>query len=582
MINGYLAYILDRWDVLKIVWSGEEALGYVAKNRGKLQIRSWAGGKEAVSLESNECRLWSCAPDGFFLFLDSQNRLHAINVETGARNLVNIRVPTLPYLLASPEPSSCLIAVEEKDSGSSLHLLDFDSQTSHQIYQSKNVISAVTCKGNKVAVVERKSAAPFSDHSLVSLLYESAWHLKKSHTVVPISPVQIEKPTFSRHGQSLFYLSDVNGHAQLWECEGENGPVLKYADHKDVKDFALSGLDACYLCVRDAHQESLWFQQKSGANHTAPAMTSFTCLSTSPGGAAAYVSSSPQTPPHIVVGDNIVNPNEGILDLTDHPPLITEKLFWYSKDGTKIHGVLYHAEHGHGKKPLIVLVHSGPFERHSVTWPVKARYLCSIGFAVLYVNYRGSTGYGRAFAEALGGAWVDRDADDIAGAFTTLSALSLVDLDRVAIWGGDVAAMTALHTTQKYPVLFKAAVLVYPTFEPDLTDPTMRFLVGNRSCFAEATRNAFCVASAKQNYLVFQGAADRRAKLEDTKRLVASLRDQGQDVSLKVFDNEGHQWKLRSTYENYYEITLKFLSKLTSPSSLRETHPKHPDDDFSF
>ncbi|MGE0172363.1 MAG: alpha/beta hydrolase family protein, partial [Oligoflexales bacterium] len=304
---------------------------------------------------------------------------------------------------------------------------------------------------------------------------------------------------------------------------------------------------------------------------------SFTHLQANKSGpGVAYVAESPNLPPHLVAGGSKINPNAHILELDKHTDLSVDRLFWYSKDGTKVCGTLYHLTRIPDKKPLIVLIHSDPFARHNISWPLKARYLCSLGFTVLYVNYRGSAGYGRAYSESLRGEWIGKATDDIAGAFGVLTTLPHVDVERCAIWGGDVAAMTALHTVQKYPSLFNVAVLVYPTFSPNPREPMMRFLLGDRTVgeLRKTRQKSSC------SFLIFQGAKDTRAKLSDTQELVDTLQTQNA-VEFKVFDDEGHRWQHRQTYEVYYEMVVSFLRKrLFKHPSIHGRNREHPDGGF--
>ena len=96
------------------------------------------------------------------------------------------------------------------------------------------------------------------------------------------------------------------------------------------------------------------------------------------------------------------------------------------------------------RPPLIVECHGGPTAAASTTLNLKRQYWTSRGFAVLDVNYRGSTGFGRAYREALYGQWGSADVDDMVYGAAHLVSAGRADPDRLAIRGGSAGGYTAL------------------------------------------------------------------------------------------------------------------------------------------
>lgn len=128
-----------------------------------------------------------------------------------------------------------------------------------------------------------------------------------------------------------------------------------------------------------------------------------------------------------------------------------ETIDYATADGSRAHA-FYYPPRNHDvdeppageKPPLLVFSHGGPTGATSSALNLRVQYWTSRGFAVLDVNYRGSTGYGRAYRERLYGRWGVADVEDCVHGARHLIARGLVDPDRVAIRGGSAGGFTVL------------------------------------------------------------------------------------------------------------------------------------------
>src|SRR5207253_11254066 len=143
-------------------------------------------------------------------------------------------------------------------------------------------------------------------------------------------------------------------------------------------------------------------------------------------------------------------------------PVEPEPVSWTGEDGGTVHGLLYRpatSAQGPGTAPpMIVYVHGGPTGSSAVTWWPRHQFWVARGWAVLAPNYRGSTGYGRAYTQALTGRWGDLDVSDVAAGIRHAGASGWCDAGRVAIDGGSAGGFTLLLLCARYPGLVRAAV----------------------------------------------------------------------------------------------------------------------------
>jgi acylaminoacyl-peptidase len=114
------------------------------------------------------------------------------------------------------------------------------------------------------------------------------------------------------------------------------------------------------------------------------------------------------------------------------------------------------------KPPLIVIPHGGPHSVSTTSYLHSYAFLCSHGYALLLINYRGSTGFGQASIETLPTHIGVMDVADVVAATTQLAASGVVDPDRIGICGGSHGGFLAAHCTSQHPDLFKVAVLRNP------------------------------------------------------------------------------------------------------------------------
>ncbi|BAU47118.1 peptidase [Sulfurifustis variabilis] len=224
------------------------------------------------------------------------------------------------------------------------------------------------------------------------------------------------------------------------------------------------------------------------------------------------------------------------------------------------------------KPPLLVLNHGGPTAAASSALSLRVQYWTSRGFAVLDVNYRGSTGYGREYRERLYGRWGVADVEDCVHGTRHLIARGLVDPDRVAIRGGSAGGFTALCALT-FHTLFRAGASYYGVSDLEaLARDTHKFearyldrLVGPYPGEQERYRKRspiHHVDRLARPVIFFQGAEDRVVPPDQTERLVAALHEKRVPVAYVLFQDEAHGFRRAANIKRALEAELYFYSRL--------------------
>ncbi len=224
------------------------------------------------------------------------------------------------------------------------------------------------------------------------------------------------------------------------------------------------------------------------------------------------------------------------------------------------------------KPPLIVISHGGPTSATTSALNLNIQYWTSRGFAVLDVNYGGSTGYGRAYRERLNGQWGVVDVDDCVNGAKYLVAQGEVDGERLIIRGGSAGGYTTLCALT-FRDLFKAGASYYGIGDLEaLTRETHKFeshyldrLIGP---YPER-RDLYLIRSPIHHIeglncpvIFLQGAEDRIVPPDQAEAMVAALRAKGIPVAYLLFEGEQHGFRRAENIRRALEAELYFYARV--------------------
>jgi dipeptidyl aminopeptidase/acylaminoacyl peptidase len=227
--------------------------------------------------------------------------------------------------------------------------------------------------------------------------------------------------------------------------------------------------------------------------------------------------------------------------------------------------------------PLVVNPHGGPWARDSWGYKTFAQLFANRGYAVLQMNFRGSTGYGKKFLNAGNKAWGDKMQDDITWGVKHLVAEGIADPKRVGIMGGSYGGYATLAGVAFTPDLYAAGVaIVAPSNLITLLDSIPPYWEAGRKMFYERMGDPTTAEGRKQlerqsplnsaakiktPLLVVQGANDPRVKKAESDQIVVALRERGFPVEYIVAPDEGHGFARPVNNMAMMAAAEKFLAK---------------------
>lgn len=260
-----------------------------------------------------------------------------------------------------------------------------------------------------------------------------------------------------------------------------------------------------------------------------------------------------------------LNPNE----LAEMHPIS-----YKSRDGLTINGYLTLPKNKEAKDlPLIVNPHGGPWARDMWGFNPEVQLLANRGYAVLQVNFRSSTGYGKEFLQAGNKQWGLKIQDDITDGVQWAIDQGIADPDRIGIYGASFGGYATLAGITYTPDLYAAAVDyvgVSNIFTLLNTIPpyweTMRNMFYERVGHPEKDKELLTAVSPvfhadkiKTPLFVAQGANDPRVNKAESDQIVEALRARGVDVEYMLKDNEGHGFANEENRIEFYNAMVKFF-----------------------
>lgn len=401
----------------------------------------------------------------------------------------------------------------------------------------------------------------------------------------------IFQPHWSTTGQ-LYFVSDRSGWWNIYRREDSGEIVTVTAlDAEFATPLWTLGM-SCYAFCGPAHiiccytQNGLWQLAliKVNSGEIKPVNSSYTEISAliGKGQYAWFIGAAAEMSNELVRLDI----TSGHLDrIHSFPPLCSpsalsrpQALSYQTTDHEQSHAFYYpptnieYTAPDDDRPPLIVICHGGPTGATSTALNLKIQYWTSRGFAILDINYRGSTGYGRRYRELLDGNWGVSDVKDVVMGARYLIDRELVDPEKTAIRGSSAGGYTVLAALVFHD-LFKAGASHYGIGDLEtLARDTHKFeaqylerLIGHYPEQAELYRARSPIHHTdKLNcpIIFFQGLDDKVVPPEQAEAMVDILKERGLEVVYFPFEGEGHGFRRAENIATTLCEELRFYSNV--------------------
>ena len=404
----------------------------------------------------------------------------------------------------------------------------------------------------------------------------------------------IFQPQFSPDGRYLSYVSDASGWGQIYLCDlttqthlqvtdtnAEHGTpawaqgLRMYGWSGDSRSLMYLENDCGFFSLRRYDLETRSDTVVAGLEQ----YTQLEQLATSPeSDRVAMIASSALIPPRVITLDT--KPRASIQRRSQTENLLADqlspaqKISWKGNDGEDVHGLYYgpvmKEDMPTGNPPLIVNVHGGPTSQRTAGYFSEVQFFTTRGYAVLQVNHRGSTGYGKAYMDMHRGNWGVYDVVDSISGVNHLADAGQIDRSKTVIMGGSAGGFTVLQSLVEHSGFYKAGICSFGVSNQfGLLMDTHKFeerytywLLGELPEAAELYRQRsplFHADKIVDPLIVFQGTDDVVVPQDQSDLIVASLKRRGIPHEYHLYEGEGHGWRRPETIEAYYSAIERFL-----------------------
>ncbi|MFZ5824279.1 MAG: S9 family peptidase [Bacillota bacterium] len=415
------------------------------------------------------------------------------------------------------------------------------------------------------------------DSSALFLLNLESGELRAVRTS---EPAFFSSPAWAPDGRRLVCINDSTGFAHLWLVDALSAqafPVpMDDSAEKGSPSWSPDGRDIVYTFNRNGYiGVGLWHQGEH-VELVPPTGVALQPQFSPDGKRLLFVCHDSRQAPDIYVQEETGERRQ--VSFSGPPGILPEQLVeptlveYLAEDGLTIPAFLYKpVPAAAGRSPMIIYPHGGPTSQHTAGWYPFIQFFVAKGYGVLAPNFRGSTGYGRAFELANRGEWGKLDLSDVIRGAEFARSLDWVDPDRVGIWGGSYGGYLALLALSKSPGTFRCGVDFYGVsnrftswrdtdrigrrnIERKLGRPTE-----DPALYRAASPLVF-EANIREPLLIMHGENDTRVPFGQSVEIVEALRRRGFPVEFHAYPEEGHGFLKPKHLRDIYTKVEQFFA----------------------
>lgn len=436
------------------------------------------------------------------------------------------------------------------------------------------------------------------------------WLAQLDAAGMPLTPIKVagevdesvQQPRFSPTGE-LYFISDLTGWWNIYVYDAvlsRGRPVCLKAAEFGVPAWGFgtstfSFLSATeILCVYGERAEAKLARLDVGSGQLSEIETGLTVINGLHlhNNTATFVGASPTAFAAIINldlarGDQQILRTGCSVDLPDGYYSVPQAIEFETADKDRAHGFYYPPTNKDFEAPLdtlpplLVILHGGPTGSTQAALSLSTQFWTSRGFAVLDLNYRGSTGYGRFYRQKLNGRWGIADVDDTVYGARYLVQQGLADPNRLAIRGGSAGGYTTLAAIA-FRDTFKAAASHYGIGDLEtLARDTHKFesryldsLIGPYPADVDVYRERSPIHHIDQlscPVIFFQGLEDKVVPPNQAEAMVNALKEKQIPCAYVPFEGEQHGFRKAENIKRALDLELYFYARIfgfTTPDQI--------------
>ena len=399
------------------------------------------------------------------------------------------------------------------------------------------------------------------------------------------------QPHFSPNGRKLAYITASGDWEDLVCVDIESGSkqVLIHGDGFALSEPAFAQGNCSYSWFADSRRlaytrirgtkSEVWVLDPEAAEDrkiSPDHLTSFEQIRVSGDGQVAAIAAGPLDFSQVIVMKRdgievIYRMNDLHLDASFVS--LPREISWKTKGGTAVYGLYYppcNPDYSwHGAPPAIVQVHGGPTGKADQSFSAETAYFCSLGYAYVQLNYRGSAGYGRSYLKSLNGHWGEYDTEDAVSLAKYLSEKGLADPKRLLITGGSAGGFTVLNVLTQYPDVYTAGASRYGVSDLfGLARSTWKLELHYTESLTGTLPEAedkyyawsplFHAEKIRVPLAIFQGDRDVVVPREQSEGLLSRLKV---PHVFRLYEGEGHGFRQPEHIRDYLVTLHRFLQQ---------------------